>query len=336
MSAVTIRCRFPREDTTLPNRSHRNAGHRTMNRLRRDDRPHASERDLPEKPERTHHRLALADVLEGLATVSSGSARLVIADPPYNLELAGWDRFDHYVEWAAQWLTECERVLSPDGSLVIFGGLQYQQAKGGDLLEIMHHLRRQSTLRLVNLIVWNYPNGMSAHRFFANRHEEIAWYAKGKNYLFDLDAVREPYDEATKARYLRDKRLRPETIEKGKNPTNVWSIGRLNGNSKERTGHPTQKPRAVIERLMLALSHPGDLVVDPFAGSGVTARVAIEQSRHSVSIDRDPALASHLELQLRDLSDGILPFDLEEASSRPILDGSKTSRQGDRNGSCDR
>ena len=126
----------------------------------------------------------------------------------------------------------------------IFGGLQYQSEAGsGDLVSILSHSRDHSAMRLVNLIVWNYPNGMSAQRFFANRHEESAWFAKSKDYYFDLDAVREPYDDQTKRTYMRDKRLRPESVEKGRNPTNVWRLPRLNGNSRERVGHPTQQGR---------------------------------------------------------------------------------------------
>ena len=111
------------------------------------------------------------------------------------------------------------------------------------IYSIINYMRGNSEMRLVNLIIWNYPNGMSAQRFFANRHEEIAWFAKTKKYYFDLDVVREPYDEKTKALYKMDKRLRHETIDKGRNPTNVWQMPRLNANSKERVGHPTQKPR---------------------------------------------------------------------------------------------
>jgi site-specific DNA-methyltransferase (adenine-specific) len=151
---------------------------------------------------------------------------------------------------------------------------------------------------LVNLIVWNYPNGMSAQRFFANRHEEIAWFGKTSKYYFDLDAVREPYDEATKAAYRKDKRLRPESVEKGRNPTNVWQMVRLNGNSKERVGHPTQKPREVIRRLVRALSYPGSVVLDFFAGSCVTARVAIEEGRHSISCDAELVVHEYLKKQL--------------------------------------
>jgi site-specific DNA-methyltransferase (adenine-specific) len=146
---------------------------------------------------------------------------------------------------------------------------------------------------------------MSAHRFFANRHEEIAWFGKSAKYYFDLDAVREPFDEAAKAVYSRDKRLRPESLEKGKNPTNVWRMARLNGNAKERVGHPTQKPRALIRRLMRALSWPGSVTLDFFAGSGVTTRVAIEEGRHSVSGDADPLLHAYLARQLQTLPAGL-------------------------------
>lgn len=166
-------------------------------------------------------------------------------------------------------------------------------------------------MRLVNLIVWNYPNGMSAHRFFASRHEEIAWYAKGPKYIFDLDAVREPYDERTLRAYSRDKRLRRATLEKGRNPTNVWRIGRLSSRSAERTGHPTQKPRAIIERLVLALSAPGGTVLDPFAGSGVTARSAALHGRNSISIEKSPSVTRRLARQFADLPAGACPPSIE-------------------------
>lgn len=281
-----------------------------MNQLRRDGRAHASESLLPAIPEKTSHRLLVADVLAGVASIADASIPLIICDPPYNLELADWDRHEQYIDWAEKWLAECQRVLTPQGSMVIFGGLQFQGARGGDLLEIMVHLRRKAKLRLVNLIIWNYPNGMSAHRFFANRHEEIAWYAAGAKYTFNLDAVREPYDEETRRIYSRDKRLRPESIAKGKNPTNVWKIGRLNGNALERTGHPTQKPRELIRRLIRALSHPGDTILDPFAGSAVATRVAIEECRNSIAIDADPSLNEQFDRQIADLPADAHPFEL--------------------------
>src|SRR5262249_61890554 len=112
-------------------------------------------------------------------------------------------------------------------------------------------------------------------RFFANRHEEIAWFAKTPKYFFDLDAVRTRLDARTLDVYKRDKRLNPKNLDKGINPTNVWRIPRLNGNSRERVGHTNHKQRLLVERLVLALSYPGSTVLDFFAGSGVTPRLAM-------------------------------------------------------------
>jgi site-specific DNA-methyltransferase (adenine-specific) len=295
----------------MANRSHFNAGHRGMNALAKNGKRHSSHVES-ELPQNTRHHVVVGDCLRVLAQLPDESVQLIICDPPYNIRMAEWDRHDTYLEWAAEWLKEAERVLKDSGSMVIFGGLQFQEEAGsGDLLSLMMHLREKSAMRLVNLIVWNYPNGMSAQRFFANRHEEICWFAKTKSYFFDLDAIREPYDEDTRQTYLKDKRLRAENVEKGKNPTNVWRINRLNGNARERVGHPTQKPRELIRRIMRGLSYPGSMVLDFFAGSGVTTRVAIEEARHSISSDRDPQMLSYLEAQLEKLG--------EEASSHAAL-----------------
>jgi site-specific DNA-methyltransferase (adenine-specific) len=285
----------------MANRSHHNSGHMTMNALRRRGDRHGSELVIAESAEasETVHTVLQADCLELLAKIPSGSVQLIICDPPYNINMAKWDAWPDYVHWARDWLRESERVLSNSGSLVIFGGLQYQGEAGtGDLLALMSEMRAHSPMRLVNLIVWNYPTGMSAHRFFASRHEEIAWFGKTSRYYFDLDAVRIQFDDETKARYLKDKRLRAESVEKGKNPGNVWQMTRLNGNSKERVGHPTQKPREVVQRIVRSLSYPGSVVLDFFAGSGVTTAVAIAEGRHSISADIDPSLADYLKLHL--------------------------------------
>lgn len=288
----------------MTNRSHRNLGHMALNAQKRDRVEHSSRRGLDTAiPATTRHAVLVADCLDLLARIPDESVQLVVCDPPYNIRMAGWDSKADYGAWAARWLAECERVLAPEGSIAVFGGLQYQgEAGGGDLLTLLHHLRERGGLRLVNLIVWSYPNGMSAERFFASRHEEIAWFAKTGRYFFDLDAVREPYDPKTEQAYLKDKRLRRESVEKGRNPTNVWRLPRLHARSKERTGHLTQKPRAVIRRLVRALSFPGSVVLDFFSGSGVTTRVAVEERRHSIGGDIDAAWPKHLAHQLFDLA----------------------------------
>lgn len=288
-----------------------------MNSLRKHGKTHTSEQGIKSSvPQKTIHSTVTMDCCEFLAQLPDKSVQLIVCDPPYNIQLAHWDSHQDYLAWASRWLAEAERVLSESGSIAIFGGLQYQtEAGSGDLLTLLSHLRKSSQMRLVNLIIWNYPNGMGAHRFFASRHEEIAWFAKSKNYYFDLDAVREKFDEETKKAYMRDKRLRPESIEKGKNPSNVWKMMRLNGNSKERVGHPTQKPRAVIQRLIRALSFPGSVVLDFFAGNGVTARVAIEEGRHSISCDLDPQMKIYLGKQVESLRNDLL------APNYEIVDG---------------
>lgn len=313
----------------MANRSHHNAGHRAINALTKAGRQHST-LDVKGRAAETQHAVFSADCLEVLRELPDESVQLIVCDPPYNILMAHWDQHDDYLGWATQWLLEARRVLSKSGNFVIFGGLQYQgEAGSGDLLSIIHEVRKRSLFNLVNLIIWNYPNGMGAQRFFANRHEELIWLAKTNKYYFDLDAVREPYDDATKAAYLRDPRLRPENVEKGRNPTNVWQIGRLNGNSLERVGHPTQKPIAIIERIIKSLSFEGSIVLDFFAGSAVTTRVAMEQGRHSISTDREPIIheymAKHLDIwKQRPGRDAAAPFrllDRHQFDEHPVFSG---------------
>jgi len=191
-----------------------------MNALAKSGRVHSSMSAITQaNVDRTTHAVFAADCLDVLRKLPDNSVQLIVCDPPYNILMADWDKHADYIAWATQWLVEARRVLSEAGNFVIFGGLQYQgEAGSGDLLSIISEVRRRQLFHLVNLIIWNYPNGMGAHRFFANRHEEIVWFTKTQKYYFDLDAVREPFDAETKQLYLRDKRLRAESVEKGREP----------------------------------------------------------------------------------------------------------------------
>ena len=278
----------------MSNKSHFNSGHMVMNQLKKNGALHSSTITRTVTPY-TVHGVFIQDAVDFLKTLPNSSVQLILIDPPYNLDLDSWDSFHNYIDWAKRWLDQIYRVLSDSGNCVIFGGFQYQDLKKGDLLEILHYTRHKTTLRFVNLVIWYYKNGMSAHRFFANRHEEAVWLSKTNKYYFDLDSVRVPFDEATKELYKKDKRLNPESIDKGKNPTNVWEIGRLNGNSIERVGHLTQKPVELIRRFVKALSFEGSIVLDFFAGSGTTGRVCIEEQRHSLLVDSDNKLYDYLD-----------------------------------------
>src|ERR1700730_9667679 len=111
----------------MSTRSHRNAGHIGMNLLRKRGIAHSSVRSAaPPASGRTTHVIAVGDCLATLRRIPSGSIQLVICDPPYNVNMAAWDDVADYVDWAAKWIREVERVLAPSGNFVIFGGLQYQ------------------------------------------------------------------------------------------------------------------------------------------------------------------------------------------------------------------
>lgn len=319
----------------MHNKSHFNKKHIAMNSQNKNGIQHSSTINIEENVvKETVHALFIEDCINVLKGIPDNSIQLVLLDPPYNLDLDYWDTFENYLEWAKSWLDEVYRVLSVSGNCVIFGGFQYQDLKKGDLLEILHYTRHSTKLRFINLIIWYYKNGMSAHRFFANRHEEAIWLAKTKKYYFDLDAVRIPFDEKTKQQYKKDKRLKPESVEKGKNPTNVWEINRLNGNSKERVGHPTQKPVEVIRRFVRGLSFPGSIVLDFFAGSGTTGRVCIEEGRNSILADKDSMLSSYFQAHLEQIKGNLFtkPYtilrdlSLEEAIGK--ISRTNTSRKG--------
>ena len=288
----------------MANKSHFNSGHRTLNNQKKNGIKHSSSID-DKKLEKTIHAIFIEDAVQFLKKLPDNSIQLILIDPPYNLDLDIWDTFDNYLDWAKQWLDEIFRVLSETGNCVIFGGFQYQDLKKGDLLEIMHYIRHHTNLRFTNLVIWYYKNGMSAHRFFANRHEEAIWLSKTNKYYFNLDNVRVAFDEETKELYKKDKRLNPASIEKGKNPTNVWEINRLNGNSKERVGHLTQKPVELIQRFVKSLSYKGSTVLDFFAGSGTTGRVCIEEQRHSILVDSDQKLNNYFDKHIKQIESNI-------------------------------
>lgn len=284
----------------IHNKSHNNHALMSLNKMRKDKTLKNKTAADFKKPEMPIVCLNIMDCCDFLKSLPSESVQLICVDPPYNLELTGWDIYDNYIEWAAEWLHEAYRVLSSNGSMIIFGGIQFRDVKSGDLIDIIHYIRHNTKFKLINTIIWHYKNGMSAHRYFASRHEEAIWLAKTDDYYFDLDSVREPYSQKDLEAALRDKRLNPENTMKGKNPTNVWEINRLNGNSKERVGHPTQKPVEIIDRFVKSLSYPGSVVLDFFAGSGTVGRVCIAEGRHCLMCDSDKSsigyFDKHLEL----------------------------------------
>ncbi len=153
----------------MANKSHFNSGLKMLNMMKANGISHSSSIKFS-IPKKTRHALFISDAVDVLKKIPDNSIQLILIDPPYNIDMASWDSFRDYLEWAKVWLEESRRVLKDSGNIAIFGGLQYQGIKTGDLMELIFYLRNYTDMRLVNFIIWYYKNGMSAHRFFANRH----------------------------------------------------------------------------------------------------------------------------------------------------------------------
>lgn len=126
----------------IHNKSHSNSGLMQLNKMNKENIKHKTSVDFV-VPEETNYILVNKDCLELLRTLPDESVQLILIDPPYNLDLAHWDTYDNYIAWASQWIDESYRVLSKNGSMVIFGGTQFQDARSGDLIEIIHQLQAQ-------------------------------------------------------------------------------------------------------------------------------------------------------------------------------------------------
>ena len=138
---------------------------------------------------------------------------------------------------------------------------------------------QQDNLFLRNRIVWTFGHGVHASRRFSGRHETILWFTKGQGFYFDLDAVRVPQKYPGKRHYKGPNKGKLSGNPRGKNPSDVWEIPNVKANHLEKANHPCQFPVALVQRLVKALTRPGELVVDPFLGSGTTAVAAVLEKR---------------------------------------------------------
>ncbi|MCL4224119.1 MAG: site-specific DNA-methyltransferase [Myxococcales bacterium] len=235
-----------------------------------------------------------ADVHELLGRVPDGGAALVVTDPPYAIGKADWDEFeslDAYVAWCDGWLAEVRRVVGDAGSAYVCG-----------FSEILAELKVRSARRFAECrwLVWYYRNKANLGRDWGRSHESILHLRGRRGAGIDVDAVRIPYNahttrypervQAVSSQYggggRRRDRWQPNPL--GAKPRDVLEIPVLCNGMDEKTEHATQKPEALIERLILASSRPGDLVVDPFVGSGTTAAVAARTGRRFLCGDADP------------------------------------------------
>lgn len=250
------------------------------------------------------------DALIKLRELAPGSAQLVIADPPYFQVLAhAWDQqwpdATAYLDWSLNWLQAAMRVLRADGLLYCFGQV-------GKREQTFLHLMAAATQRwqFHDLITWDRVVGYRERRdSFTPATELMLVLRKSAKPKFNKSAVREPYAAETIQEYLRDKRYQNQAARRrhlaaGKYATNLWRIPSLKGHSQEKCGHPTQKPLKLIERIVLASSDPGDLVIDPFLGSGTTAVVAQKHGRCWLGIEMSAAYVKMAKLRIKTKANG--------------------------------
>ena len=249
--------------------------------------------------------------------------RLVYIDPPfatkqdfsnkdakaYSDKLAGAE----FLEWLRKRLILLREVLADNGS--IFVHLDWHKAHYVKVL--LDEIFGEGNF--VNEIVWKYAGARTSKKSFGKKHDVIFFYTKNAgNQILNFDEVRDPYSETTIARNKyknqgsSDRVLNYKPNEKGKYPEDVWDISIINPMSKERTGYPTQKPEALLEKVIKAASNKGDLVLDCFGGSGTTSAVAEKLGRRWITVDAGKLAIYTMQKRILDI-DNYSPFVVYDA-----------------------
>jgi adenine-specific DNA-methyltransferase len=239
---------------------------------------------------------------------SGAHAQLIVTSPPYNLGKEYEDQIDldQYIESQRQTIRACVDVLTPTGSICWQVG-HYIAGKGKDkeafpLDIVLYPIFKELGLRLKNRIVWYFGHGLHENFRFSGRHETILWFTQPTSeYTFNLDPIRIPQKYPGKRQYRGANKGQLSGNPNGKNPGDVWDMPKVQANHVERTDHPCQFPVALVERLLLATTEEGDLVIDPYIGVGSTAVACVlhqrkvagaDTSTHYLEIARERVLAA--------------------------------------------
>jgi site-specific DNA-methyltransferase (adenine-specific) len=186
------------------------------------------------------------------------------------------DRFDNYLGFLRERMIEAYRILKPNGSLYFH--IDFREVHYCKIL-LDEIFGRES---FINEIIWAYDYGARTRKRWPPKHDNILWYAKDpENYVFN-------YEEIERIPYMAPGLVGKEKAARGKLPTDTWWHTIVATNSREKTGYPTQKPLAILRRIVQASSNPGDTVLDFFAGSGTTGAVCLELGRRFILVDNNP------------------------------------------------
>ncbi|CAM4464449.1 MULTISPECIES: DNA-methyltransferase [Bacillus] len=235
-------------------------------------------------------KLFLGDSIQWLKTLETESVDLIFADPPYNIKKAEWDTFENqesYIQWSLEWIVEASRVLKKNGSLYICG-----------FSEILADLKHPASkyFKGCKWLVWHYKNKANLGKDFGRSHESLLHFRKTKKYTMNQDLVRIPYGghtlkypshpQAESSQYGSGKKRdnwMPHPL--GAKPKDVIEVPTTCNGMNEKTPHPTQKPEELVRKFILASSNRGDVILDPFSGSGTTAVVAEQLGRKWLACD---------------------------------------------------
>jgi adenine-specific DNA-methyltransferase len=264
--------------------------------------------------------LLAGDRLELLRALPSGAARLVVTSPPYNLgkEYEPTLSTADYVAQQAATLEECVRVLAADGSLCWqVGNLVAGPARVVPIDCLLWPVFERLGLKLRNRIVWTFGHGEHCKRRLSPRYETLLWFTKSDDYVFDVDPIRVPQKYPGKKSFRGPRAGQYACNPLGKNPGDVWEIPNVKSAHPEKTEHPCQFPVELVERLVLALTKKGDLVVDPYCGVGSALVAALKHGRRAAGSDLEPRYVKIARSRIRALANGALPM---RPMGRPLLD----------------
>jgi len=238
--------------------------------------------------------ITLGDCLPWLRTLPDQSVDLIVSSPPYNIgkEYETRRALSVYLEEQTQVLSECHRVLKPTGSIFWQVG---SYSRDGALIPLdVKFFPILEDLGMVprNRIAWVRPHGLHARAKFSARYETVLWFTKTSDYKFDLDAIRVPQKYQNKKAHRGANKGELSSNPLGKNPGDVWLFQNVKHNHEEQTIHPAQFPEDMIARIVLCSTDPGDVVLDPYMGTGTVAVVARDHGRRYLGAELDPSYYS--------------------------------------------
>ncbi|HEY5367409.1 MAG TPA: adenine-specific DNA-methyltransferase [Hanamia sp.] len=216
--------------------------------------------------------------------IPDNSIDLIFADPPYNIgkDFGGhkdkWETEEHYLQWCYQWIDLCIQKLKPNGSFYVMTATQFMP---------FFDIYIRNKMSILSRLVWSYDSsGVQAKKYYGSMYEPILFCVKDKsNYTFNSKDILVDAKTGSKRKLIDYRKTPPQIYNSEKIPGNVWNFARVRYRMDEYENHPTQKPVALLERIIKASSNVGDVILDPFSGTFTTSFVAKSLNRNSIGIE---------------------------------------------------